>query len=143
MDRIDLHLDVQRIPPSDVIATGSGTSSETLREGVLKARAFARWRSLHDAGARVSAAASPDGAASCDSAAPGPRRPADLVRDCHLSEPNREFFEQSAKAHNMSGRAIMRTLALARTIADMEQVPKVGRDHLCEAVGFRLREGGA
>lgn len=37
----------------------------------------------------------------------------------------------------------MRTLALARTIADMEQVPKVGRDHLCEAVGFRLREGGA
>lgn len=37
----------------------------------------------------------------------------------------------------------MRTLALARTIADMEQVPKVGRDHLCEAIGFRLREGGA
>ncbi len=36
--------------PRDVIATGSGTSSETLREGVLKAREFARWRSLHDAG---------------------------------------------------------------------------------------------
>ena len=34
-------------------------------------------------------------------------------------------------------------LVAARTIADMEQVSKVGRDHLCEAVGFRLREGGA
>ena len=141
MDRIDLHLDVQRIPPSDVIATGSGTSSETLREGVLKAREFARWRSLHDAGARVSASDSPDGAASCDSAAPGPRRPADLVRDCHLSEPNREFFEQSAKAHNMSGRAIMRTLSVARTIADMEESHEVLMTHLCEALSFRVREG--
>lgn len=135
MDRIDLHLDVQRIPPSDVIATGSGTSSETLREGVLKAREFARWRSLHDAGARVSASASPNEAAS------GPRRPADLVRDCHLSESSREFFEQSAKAHNMSGRAIMRTLSVARTIADMEESHEVLMKHLCEALSFRVREG--
>ena len=135
MDRIDLHLDVQRIPPSDVIATGSGTSSETLREGVLKAREFARWRSLHDAGTRVSASVSPNEAAS------GPRRPADLVRDCHLSESNREFFEQSAKAHNMSGRAIMRTLSVARTIADMEESHEVLMTHLCEALSFRVREG--
>lgn len=135
MDRIDLHLDVQRIPPSDVIATGSGTSSETLREGVLKAREFARWRSLHDAGARVSASVSPDEAVS------GPRRPADLVRDCHLSESSREFFEQSAKAHNMSGRAIMRTLSVARTIADMEESHEVLMKHLCEALSFRVREG--
>lgn len=135
MDRIDLHLDVQRIPPSDVIATGSGTSSETLREGVLKAREFARWRSLHDAGARVSASVSPHEAAS------GPRRPADLVRDCHLSESSREFFEQSAKAHNMSGRAIMRTLSVARTIADMEESHEVLMKHLCEALSFRVREG--
>ncbi len=141
MDRIDLHLDVQRIPPSDVIATGSGTSSETLREGVLKAREFARWRSLHDAGARVSASVSPDEASSRGSAASGPRRPADLVRDCHLSESSREFFEQSAKAHNMSGRAIMRTLSVARTIADMEESHEVLMTHLCEALSFRVREG--
>ena len=60
-----------------------------------------------------------------------------------MSEAERDFLEQLAASGSMSGRAIMRTLALARTIADMEQVPKVGRDHLCEAVGFRLREGGA
>ena len=39
------------------------------------------------------------------------------------------------------GRAIMRTLALARTIADMEESARVERSHLCEAIGFRLREG--
>ena len=41
----------------------------------------------------------------------------------------------------MSGRAIMRTLAVARTIADMEEAASVGRGHLCEALAFRLREG--
>ena len=108
---------------------------------MLKAREFARWRSLHDAGARVSASVSPNEAASRGSAASGPRRPADLVRDCHLSESSREFFEQSAKAHNMSGRAIMRTLSVARTIADMEESHEVLMKHLCEALSFRVREG--
>lgn len=66
-----------------------------------------------------------------------------LVESCAMSEVDRDFLEKLAASGSMSGRAIMRTLALARTIADMEQVLKVGRDHLCEAVGFRLREGGA
>ncbi len=41
----------------------------------------------------------------------------------------------------MSGRSIMGLLSVARTIADMEQRPAVVRDHLAEALGFRLREG--
>ena len=51
------------------------------------------------------------------------------------------FLEGAAKAGRLSGRAIMRTLALARTIADMEESARVERSHLCEAIGFRLREG--
>ena len=148
MDRIDLHLDVRRIPPSDVIATGSGTSSETLREGVMKAREFAQWRLLHDAGVRMAASDAGKGALEHDASrfghdagSSGARRPADLVRDCHLCESSREFFEQSAKSHNMSGRAIMRTLSVARTIADMEESHEVLMPHLCEALSFRVREG--
>ena len=138
MDRIDLHLDVQRIPPSDVIATGSGTSSAVLREGVLKAREFASWRKSHDA---LSLREDGGGVESRHAFVPSTKRPADLVRDCHLSESNREFLEQSAKAHNMSGRAIMRTLSVARTIADMEESREVLMPHLCEALSFRVREG--
>ena len=41
----------------------------------------------------------------------------------------------------MSGRAIMRTLAVARTVADMEESARVERAHLCEALAFRVREG--
>ena len=41
----------------------------------------------------------------------------------------------------MSGRAIMRTLSVARTIADMEESHEVLMTHLCEALSFRVREG--
>ena len=57
---------------------------------------------------------------------------------CGLSDDDEKFLEEASR---MSGRAIMRTLALARTVADMEERDRVERRHLCEAVGFRLREG--
>ena len=123
MDRIDVHIDVRRIPPGEVLATGCGTSSEELRADVLKAREFRAWRE-----ARI-------GAPSSETEA--------LVRSCGLDPQDEAFLENMASAGRMSGRAIMRTLSLARTIADMEQAEHVNRDHLCEAIGFRLREGDA
>lgn len=123
LDRIDVHIDVARIPPGDVLATGRGTSSEKLREGVMAAREYASWRreeaGFDERGAKTEL----------------------LVKACALSDKDTAFMESLAKAGHMSGRAIMRTLSLARTIADMEQTAAVSRDHLCEAVGFRLREG--
>ncbi len=122
LDRIDVHIDVARIPAKEVLSTGSGTSSETLREGVLAAREYASWRrartGLDERGARSEG----------------------LVRSCDMGEADAAFFEEIACARKMSGRAIMRTLSLARTIADMECAARVGRVHLCEAVSFRLRD---
>ncbi len=122
LDRVDIHIDVARIRPGDVLATGGGTSSEKLREGVMAAREYAGWRREHtgldERGAKTEL----------------------LVKACSLSDEDTSFMESLAEAGRMSGRAIMRTLLLARTIADMEQTAVVSRDHLCEAVGFRLRE---
>ena len=41
----------------------------------------------------------------------------------------------------MSGRAIVRTLSVARTIADMDEAETVGCEHLAEAVSYRVRDG--
>ena len=41
----------------------------------------------------------------------------------------------------MSGRGIIRTLGVARTLADMDEAASVGEGHLAEALGFRLRAG--
>lgn len=120
MDRIDLHIDVKRVPPHAVLETGSGTSSADMREGVLKAREYASWRKSRESGTQ-----------SAES----------VVQSCCLSDADRTFFENAAEAAHMSGRAIVRTLAVARTIADMSELSAVCRSHLCEALGFRLREG--
>ena len=123
MDRIDVHIAVRRIPPGEVLATGHGTSSEELRRDVLRAREFASWRRARNG--------EDDKALTSEA----------LVRACALTTQDEGFLEGAAKAGRLSGRAIMRTLALARTIADMEESARVERSHLCEAIGFRLREG--
>ena len=120
MDRIDIHIDVKRVPPSEILSQGGGTTSEQLREGVVAGREYASWRRAHE---EVGASTQ------------------DVVATCHLTEADERFFERAARANHMSGRAIVRTLSVARTIADMEQRRVVTKGDLCEALGFRLRDG--
>ncbi len=121
LDRIDVRIDVRRIAPGEVLATGRGTGSNELRADVLRARAFASWRQSRRDDAR-------------------PNSNEALVRSCGLSSQDEAFLKDAAASARMSGRAIMRTLALARTVADMEESERVGRAHVCEALGFRMRE---
>lgn len=120
LDRIDMHIDVQRGSPGQVLQRERGRGSDEMLETVLAAREFSSWRRR-------------DGKAKETDQA--------LVEACRLESQDSAFFEEMAKVHSMSGRAIMRTLSLARTIADMEESERVGKGHLCEALGMRIREG--
>ena len=71
-----------------------------------------------------------------------PRSARGLIASCNLDEADERFFEQAAIANCLSGRGIVRTLSVARTIADMDERIQVTRDDLCEALGFRLRADG-
>ncbi len=129
MDRIDIRIDVHRIPPNAVLETGSGAASATLKEGVLAAREYASWRQARactNVEKRVSQLPSPLQA---------------LVAACELSDEANEFFKQAALQARMSGRGIMRTLRVARTIADMAEHVSVSRGNICEAMALRAREG--
>ena len=118
LDRIDLHIDVRRVPPQDVLSTRGGIDSYTLMEGVIAGREFSSWRtSTEQFGSTTQ----------------------DLVKSCHLSDADEAFLEKAARANNLSGRAIVRTLSVARTIADIDQRMNVTRADLCEALGYRLR----
>lgn len=120
LDRIDLHLDVWRVAPQEVIEAKQGTASHTLRDGVLVAREYASWRKSQEGGGTSTKA---------------------VIASCRLSGDDERFFEQAARFNNMSGRAIVRTLCVARTIADIAQRRNVNRNDLSEALGFRIREG--
>ena len=120
MDRIDMHIDVKRVPPAEVLSRSGGTSSEKLREEVMAGREYASWRKeVH----------------------PVEPTTQGLIVSCHLSDDDAAFFERASVANNMSGRAIVRVLSVARTIADMAQRCVVERADLCEALAFRVRDG--
>ena len=50
-------------------------------------------------------------------------------------------MEKAAVANSLTGRAIGRVLSVARTVADMEERMDVGKADLCEALGYRVRDG--
>lgn len=124
LDRIDMHVDVWRCDPSCIIEgdRSSCSTSAELREGVMAAREFARWRH-----------------ASCGDA-PDARATDELLKCCRLDRQGRSLLEAVARSKSLTGRGIARVLAVARTIADMEQSRDVGEAHLVEAVGFRMRK---
>ncbi len=128
VDRFRMQLDVHRIPSSDVLSKGGGTDSATLRAGVMAAREFASWRRARGrVGAQV-----PDG----DDASPSA-----LVEACLMDDDARRFAVAMAEGKGLSGRALVGSLKVARTIADMEERDNVACEHLAEAFGCRLSEG--
>jgi magnesium chelatase family protein len=114
MDRIKIIVDVWRSDPAHVLNTGKGTSSAHLKEGVMQARAFARRRRAKDAVTEEA-----------------------LLASCRLGTKELSWLEIMAERYQLSGRGIMSAVAVARTIADMEESERVTQDHLLEAVSFR------
>ena len=125
LDRIDLQIDVWRTSFDNVVHAGSDLSSAKLLEGVLKARAFRDWR--------LSRMQTDEGVSQ-------PADTADLIERNAVAADAERFLRESAKVHSLSGRSIVRTVGVARTIADMAESQTVLEDHMAEAFGFRLRE---
>jgi magnesium chelatase family protein len=72
----------------------------------------------------------------------------ELVANAHMSSKHidqyiilddaaKEFIKQAASSLNLSPRVIHRSLKLARTIADMEDVDNVATKHIAEALQYR------
>lgn len=133
MDRIDMVLDVWRSKPAEVLATGSGRSSASMRGQVLEAQEFACWRAgeqKESSGAADVTALGVDGDTLTGEGA-------SLLIACELGRVEHRCLIEAAERLGLSGRGIMRALSVARTIADLEQSKRVLSEHLLEAVTFR------
>ena len=58
----------------------------------------------------------------------------------NLTEEAKLALEQGGAVHNLSGRSFHKIIKIARTIADLEGVEKVSRDHILEALRFRPKK---
>ncbi|KAB7769156.1 YifB family Mg chelatase-like AAA ATPase [Xanthomonas maliensis] len=116
LDRIDLHVDVPRLPPHLLRNGAAGEDSATIRERVVQAHQ----RQLLRAGA-------PN--ARLDQAA--------IDRHCQLQADDQALLERAIEQLQLSARSMHRILRVARTIADLEGCADIATRHLTEAIGYR------
>ena len=70
------------------------------------------------------------------------RREADIAEDTEsplgaVSSDATSLLEVAIEKKSLSARGFHRVLRVARTIADLQQQPEIGRDHLAEALAYR------
>lgn len=120
MDRIDLHLEVPRLKPDELLGMQPGECSSSIRERVIAAR--------DRQAARLGEART--------NAKMTPREIRETLR---LDAESEEFMRLVLKRLNLSARVFDRILKVARTIADLQAAPDVLKAHLSEAVQYRDR----
>lgn len=125
LDRIDLQLEVPRLPAERLIARSEGAEpSAVVRARVEQARASQMER------------------AGCTNAALAAGA---LEQHCVLDAQGRQVITQAMRRLSLSGRAYHRILKVARTIADLADSEAITVAHLSEAIGYRRldRDGAA
>lgn len=117
LDRIDLRVRVDRLPPDVLLSAGErGESSGQVRTRV----AACLQRQLNRQG-------SPNAELAGEH----------LLAACALTSSERRHLASAADRLGLSGRGVHRCLRVARTLADMAGEKKVNRQHLSEALAYR------
>lgn len=120
LDRIDIHIEVPRLPSDEVVSRREGESSATIRARVVAARQR-----------QLERFAGTPFVTNSDMTSRALREFCPLSDDCTaLLRTAIEEFALSARAHD-------RIIKLARTIADLEGAEEISVAHVAEAVNYR------
>lgn len=121
LDRVDLHVEAKALKPAELAEAPSGETSATVRARVEKARAIQRQRFRALPGVHANAQL----------------RGRALRELCRASSEARATLALAMDRLSLSARAHDRVLKLARTIADLEEAPRVEKKHVLEASQYR------
>lgn len=120
LDRIDIHVEVQKVEFEQLTEKRKGEKSEDIRQRVLKAREIQneRYKDL-----KISY-----------NAQIGSR---ELEKFCELDDTSFSLIKTAMEKLNLSARAYDRILKVARTIADLEESEPILSHHVSEAIQYR------
>ncbi len=120
MDRIDIQVEVPRVEYKDLSFKNSGEASSKIRKRVNKARKIQEKRLkkkniFNNAGMHSR----------------------HLKQFCKLNHECEKVLRQAVDVLGFSARGCHSAIRVARTIADLESVEDIGRQHLAEAIQLR------
>ena len=125
LDRIDLHVDVPRVPFEKLSGLDEGEQSAHLRQRVERARARQLTRFAQQDKAHI--------------VVNGDMGPAEVQRYCQLKETGKSLMQAAVRQMDLTARAYHRVLKLACTIADLAGDEEIDTPHLAEALQYRPR----
>jgi len=118
LDRIDLHVEVPRLPYDKM---AKPEPSETSQE--IKLRVDAARQIQYERFGKVKTNSE--------------MNLVELKQYCQLTEEGQQRIKAAMQRYNFSGRSLHRILKVARTIADIKQLPDITVDNLGEAIMYR------
>lgn len=123
LDRIDLQIEIARVPFDDMVKRGDAERSDVVRKRVVTARDVARKRFT---GSTIGANAD---------------IPQNMMRTyCPLDDAALRVLAQASAKRQFSARALDRIARVARTIADLAQSEVIRSEHVAEAIVYRSLE---
>ncbi|HBX90081.1 MAG TPA: magnesium chelatase [Alistipes sp.] len=121
MDRIDLHIEVTPVAPSELADAAPGEPSAAIRERVVRAREVQRERFRDVAGVHTNAMMN-----------------SSMLRTwCRLDAASSELLGRAMERLSLSARAYDRILKVARTIADLAGRERIEPLDVAEAINYR------
>ena len=118
MDRIDMKISMERVTYTQLTDKGSGLSSSDMRASLEKAHCFARSMGRTGSNSDLTAL--------------------EMDKHCRLRDGEKSFMKEAYDALSMSPRSYVRTLRVARTIADLSESKDIKEEHLAEALSYRM-----
>ncbi|MGB9876721.1 MAG: YifB family Mg chelatase-like AAA ATPase [bacterium] len=120
LDRIDIHIEVPRLPQEKLLQETQGESSEKIRERVMRAREI---QAKRFAGTNIFFNAHMNSR---------------QIREfCPLSSEVKDVLRSAISRLDLSARAYDRIIKVARTIADLEGSENIEVHHIGEAIQYR------
>jgi magnesium chelatase family protein len=128
LDRIDVQIEIARVPFDDMVSGEATERSVQIRNRVMAARVRQLRRFANTA-------------LRCNADIPGNA----MRRYCVLNEPAMRLLALASAKRQFSARALDRIARVARTIADLADSDEIASEHVAEAVQYRSLEriGGA
>ena len=127
LDRIDLHIEVQKVSYDELSSKSKGESSPEIRKRVIRARDIQTQRFMGIADVYCNA-----------------QMNTKMSRKiCALDDACKQMLKKAITSLGLSARAYDRILKVSRTIADLEQSGNIRSNHIAEAIQYRSldREG--